>query len=83
MSYRTHRKIPALYVLHREDVAEVDRGRVEGIAVVSAAKAIRQAHEQHVRGSSVEQAIDDAEREGWLRRRQADQLRGELLSQTA
>ncbi|MGI9099127.1 MAG: type IV toxin-antitoxin system AbiEi family antitoxin domain-containing protein [Solirubrobacteraceae bacterium] len=83
MAYRTHRTIPALYVLHHEDVAEVDRGRVEGIGVVSAAKAIRQAHEQHLRRSLVEQAIDDAEREGWLRRRQAGQLRGELLSRTA
>jgi len=83
MAYRTHRTIPAPYVLHHEDVAEVDRGRVEGIGVVSAAKAIRQAHEQHLRRSLVEQAIDDAEREGWLRRRQASQLRGELLSRTA
>jgi predicted transcriptional regulator of viral defense system len=82
-AYRTHRKIPALYVLHREEVADVDRGSVEGIAVVSVAKALRQVHEHHLRVSLVEQAIDDAEREGWLRRRQADQLRRELLGRTA
>jgi predicted transcriptional regulator of viral defense system len=78
-SYRTHRSVPSLYVLHAEDVAEVDRGSVDGIPVVSVAKAIRQAHEHHLRSSLVSQAIEDAEREGWLRRGQADQLRGELL----
>jgi predicted transcriptional regulator of viral defense system len=82
-TYRTHRKIPALYVLHREELADGDRGSVEGIAVVSVAKAIRQAHERHLRRSLVEHAIDDAERDGWLRRRQADQLRRELLGRTA
>jgi predicted transcriptional regulator of viral defense system len=81
-SYRTHRKIPSLYVLHHDDVADVDRGSVEGIPVVSVVRAIRQAHEQHMRRSLVEQAIDDAERDGWVRRRQADQLRGELLGRT-
>jgi hypothetical protein len=72
-----------LYVLHRDEVADVDQGSIEGIAVVSVAKAIRQVHEQHLRRSLVEQAIEDAEREGWLRRRQADQLRRELLGRTA
>jgi len=82
-AYRTRRKIPALYVLHREEVADVDHGSLEGIAVVSVAKAIRQVHEQHLRRSLVKQAIEDAEREGWLGRRQADQLRRELLGRTA
>ncbi len=83
LSYRTHRSIPSLYVLHNEDVADVDRGSVDGVAVVSVEKAIRQAHEQHLRASLVRQAIDDAEREGWLRRPRADELRGELLGRTA
>jgi hypothetical protein len=74
---------PSLYVLHNEDVAEVDHSSVNGIPVVSVAKAIRQAHEHHLRSSLVHQAIEDAEREGWLRRGQADQLRGELLGRIA
>jgi predicted transcriptional regulator of viral defense system len=82
-AYRTHREIPSLYVLHRDEVADVDRSSVDGIPVVSVAKAIRQVHEQHLRHSLVDQAIDDAEREGWLRRRQADQLRRELLGRAA
>ena len=81
-SYRTHREIPPLYVVHHEDIAKPDQIRLEGIAVVSAAKAIRQAHEQHLRRSLVEQAIDDGARDGWLRGRQADELRAELLAGT-
>jgi predicted transcriptional regulator of viral defense system len=80
-SYRTHRETPTLYVLHREDIAAEDQDSFEGIPVVSAAKAIRQAHERHVRRSLVEQAIEDGVRAGWLRRREGDQLRAELLGE--
>jgi predicted transcriptional regulator of viral defense system len=82
-TYRTHRKIPALYVLHHEELADQDRASFEGIPTVSAAKAIRQACEQHLRHSLIEQAIDDAEREGWIPRRQASKLRSELLGHAA
>ncbi len=82
-AYRTHRKVPGLYVVHCEDLPTEDQAEIEGVAVVSAAKAIRQVHGQHLRDSLVEQAIDDAEREGWVRRRQADELRRELLGQSA
>lgn len=82
-TYRTHRKTPALYVLHHEDLADHDRASFEGIPTVSVAKAILQAHEHHLRHSLVEQAIDEAEREGWLPRRQATKLRSQLLDHTA
>jgi len=81
MSTRTHRAIPPLYVLHREDIAPADQDSFEGIRVVSAAKAIRQAHEQRLRRSLLEQAIDDGIRTGWLSRRDADRLRAEILGQ--
>ncbi len=78
-AYRTHRTVPSLYELHGADMAEADRNAVEGIPTVSVAMAIRQAHEQHLRRSLLEQAIDEGVRDGWLRRRQADQLRVEVL----
>jgi hypothetical protein len=57
------------------------RHRLGGISGrANGGKAIRQAHEQQLRRSLVEQAIDDAAREGWLRRREADRLRAELLA---
>lgn len=82
VGYRTHREIPALYVLHWEDLVPGDQDSFEGIAVVSAAKAVRQAHEQHLRRSLLEQAIADGERHGWLRRREADRLRADVLGQS-
>ncbi len=42
-SYRTHREVPALYVLHREDLPEADQNTLEGIAIVSEARAMAQA----------------------------------------
>jgi predicted transcriptional regulator of viral defense system len=77
-SYRTHREIPSLYVLHHEDLTPSDQGSFEGVAVVSPSKAIRQAHAQHLRRSLLEQAIDDGVRDGRLHRREADQLRAEI-----
>jgi len=79
--YRTHREIPPLYVLHREDLQPTDQDSFEGVPVVTATKAIRQAHEQRLRRSLVEQAIDEAARGGWLRRREATRLRAELLGE--
>jgi predicted transcriptional regulator of viral defense system len=81
--YRTHRAIPALYALHREDLPPADQDSFEGVPVVTAAKAIRQIHGRDVRRSLIEQAIDEAARGGWLRQREAAQLRLELLTRPA
>jgi len=78
-SYRTHRDLPGLYMLHREDLAARERGSFEGIPVVSAAKAIRQLAERHVRQSLLTQAIDEGVEGGWLRRREAAELRAEIV----
>ncbi len=82
-AYRTHREPPALYVVHREDLAARDRASFEGIAVVSAAKAIRQLAERHVRPSLLTQAIDEAIEGGWLRRSEAAALRAQILGRPA
>jgi len=79
--YRTHREIPALYALHREDLTDRDRGSFDGIPAVSATKAIRQLHEQHLRPSLLAQAIDEGLRGGWLARREAAQLRVDILGE--
>jgi predicted transcriptional regulator of viral defense system len=81
-SYRTHRDVPAIYVLHHEDLDVIDEANFEGIPVVSPAKAVRQAQAQRLRRSLLEQAIDDGVRGGWLRDSQADELRAEILSGT-
>jgi len=76
--YRTHRDPPDLYVLHREDLPAGDQASFEGIAVVSAAKAIGQLAARHVRRSLLTQAIDEAVQSGWLRRSEARQLQTEI-----
>lgn len=78
-AYRTHRELPRLYVLHRENLPPRERGSFEGIPVVSAAKAIRQLAERHVRPSLLRQAIDEGVEGGWLRRSEAAELRTEIV----
>ena len=77
-NYRTHRELPHLYVLHREDLTARDRGSFEGIPVVSAAKAIRQLTKRYVRPSLLTQAIDEGIKGGRLRRREAAELRAQI-----
>lgn len=77
--YRTHRELPGLYVLHHEDLAADERDSFEGIPVVSAAKAIGQLTQQHVRPSLLTAAIDEGVDGGWLTRREADDLRARLV----
>jgi predicted transcriptional regulator of viral defense system len=77
-NYRTDRELPGLYVLHREDLTARDRGSFEGIPLVSAAKAIRQLTDRHTRPSLLTQAIDEGVERGWLRRREAAELRAEI-----
>ena len=82
-AYRTHRELPGLYVLHREELAANERRSFEGIPVVSVAKAIRQLAERHVRPSLLTQAIDEGVKGGWLRRREAAELRAHTLGRRA
>jgi predicted transcriptional regulator of viral defense system len=82
-TYRTHREHPRLYVLHRENLAAHERASIEGIPVVSAGKAIRQLAERHARPSLLTQAIDEGLEDGWLRRREAAELRAQVLGRAA
>jgi predicted transcriptional regulator of viral defense system len=76
--YRIRRETPASYRIHYEDLDERDVTSFEGIPIVTAARAILQAHETHVGPALVAQAIDHGERSGRLTRRKADELRREL-----
>lgn len=77
--YRVRRRdVPALYRLHHEDLDERDRTRYEGIPIVTAARAIRQCHEAHLRHDLLRQALEDAKREGLVNRGQYGNLLREL-----
>lgn len=76
--HRPRRNIPASYVLHREDLDAEDVTVYEGIPVVTAAKAISQAHEGHLGPALIRQAIADGYRLGFLTRQQMARLEDEL-----
>jgi predicted transcriptional regulator of viral defense system len=63
--YRIRRKeVPAVFEFHHADLAEGEIASLEGIPIVSAARAIRDAHASHLGGALVGQAIDDGEAAG-------------------
>lgn len=77
--YRIRRKdVPAVFEFHHADLTEGDRASLEGIPIVSPARAIRDAHASHLGAALIEQAIDDGQRTGRLPRVQAQRLREEL-----
>jgi len=76
--YRIRRDAPAAYVLHHEDLKPSQITQHEGIAIVTAVHAIRQAHAAHLGAALVKQAIDQGEGGGRLTKRQAGELRREL-----
>lgn len=73
-----HREVPPLYQLHHEHLDERDVTRYEGLPIVTAAKAIRQCHQAHLRRDLLRQALDDAKDRGLIKRREYSQLADEL-----
>jgi predicted transcriptional regulator of viral defense system len=73
-----HREVPALYVLHHDDVDDQDVTRHEGLPIVTPAKAIRQCHDAHLRRDLLRQALEDAKRRGLVTRAEYNRLMHEL-----
>lgn len=76
--HRPRRDVPRLYVLHHEDLDPADITAHEGVPIVTAAKAIRQAHATHLGPALIGQAVADGRRRGLLARREAEELEREL-----
>lgn len=76
--FRIRRQIPPHLVVHRADIPDNQREFFEGIAVTSVAQAIRDCYAAHLGAELLSGAIRDAEQQGLLRRKDADQLRAEL-----
>jgi predicted transcriptional regulator of viral defense system len=79
--HRTRRAVPSQYVIHHQDLDPTDVTSHEGISIVTAARAIRDAHASHLGPAMIRQAIDDGERLGKLSQAVATELRKELLGQ--
>jgi len=75
LAHRPRRQLPAQYRLHREDLREEEVTLYEGIPIVTATKAIRQA--RRLGPALLRQAIEDGERRGLVSRAEAEKLRNE------
>lgn len=77
-AHRPRREVPGQYRLHREDLRGDEVTLYEGIPIVTAAKAIRQA--QRLGPALLRQAIEEGRRHGLLSRSEEAQLRNEVLA---
>jgi len=73
-----HRDVPSHYRLHHEDLDARDITRFEGIPIVTAARALRQAHQAHLRHDLLRQAIEEAKRHGLVSRSEYNGLMREF-----
>ncbi len=72
--HRIQRKIPDLYVIYQEDLAEDEVTAHEGIAVVTPMRAVLECHMSGLGSGLIEQAIADGLRTGIFTAAQAKQL---------
>lgn len=76
-AHRVQRSVPGLYVIHREDLDAADVTAVEGIAIVTPARAVLECAAAGLGPALIEQAIEDGRRRGVFTTRQMEQLRNE------
>lgn len=66
-AHRVTREVPALYALHRRDLADREKSHHEGIPVVTPARAILDGIETDLRPDLLDQALANARRRGLIR----------------
>jgi predicted transcriptional regulator of viral defense system len=79
-TYRTHRPVPALYRLHRRDLASEQTGRLRGLPIVTPLRAILDGIDAHMRGELIEQAIQTAEQQSLITPDEAGHTRDALAT---
>jgi predicted transcriptional regulator of viral defense system len=77
--FRIRRDVPAHLAVHHAELADHEVTLFEGILCTSAARAIEDCHRTHVGPALLRQALDDAEREGFLGPGEAADLRERVL----
>jgi predicted transcriptional regulator of viral defense system len=78
-AFRVRRTIPAHLMIHRADLPEDDVTQVEGIPTTTVRRAIEDCHRTHLGPALLRQAIEDGEREGYLKPDEVRELRGLVL----
>lgn len=77
-AHRVRRQIPSRIRLHSGDIPDEDRDLVDGVPVTRIERTLRDCLATHVGFETLQQAVDDAERQGLLNARDAARLRREL-----
>lgn len=78
--FRIRRQVPAYIAVHHAELHEDDIGRFEGIPITRVRRTINDCHRARLGPALLRQALDDAEREGYLSAGEAAALRREVLS---
>jgi len=77
--FRIRREIPPHLEVHHADLEPGETRSFEGIPATTPRRTIEDCHRAHVGPALLRQALDDAEREGFLTPEQAADLREKLL----
>jgi predicted transcriptional regulator of viral defense system len=78
-AFRVRRTIPAHLMIHRADIPDEDLTQVEGIPTTSVVRTIEDCHRTHLGPALLRQAIEDGEREGYLKPVEARRLQRRVL----
>lgn len=80
-AFRIRRVVPAHLEVHHGDLREEEVQRFEGVPTTTVQRAIEDCQVTHLGPALLRQAIDDAEREGYLAPDEAAQLRNRTVFQ--
>ena len=78
-AFRVRRTLPGYLVIHNDELSEEDVTRVEGIPTTTVRRAIEDCFRTHLGPSLLRQAIEEGEREGYLKPGEAGELRRLVL----
>ncbi len=79
--FRIRREIPAHLVVHHVELQDEEVRLFEGIPITIPRRTIEDCHRAHLGPALLRQALEDAEREGYLSPSQAAELRREVLTE--
>ena len=81
--FRIRREVPAHFVVHHAVLHDEEVTLLEGIPITTVARTIEDCHRAHLGPALLRQALEDAEREGYLSARDVAKLKNEVLPGTA
>ncbi len=77
--FRVRREIPRHLVVHHADLAEEELTSVEGVPTTTVRRAIEDCHRKHLGPALLRQAIEEGQRQGYLRTEDVRELRELVL----